>query len=203
MRHQSQIATDNQLCEKLRADDESAIAELMRRYHPALVIYGKKLCVDRSLVSDCIQEVFIDLWTYRHTLSPIQSLRAYLFVAIRNRLARAHSQNRRSMNTDELNDDLEFMTTFSYETQLINDETERYRIRQLNQYLNALPDRQREALYLKFYQNLNNAEVAHVMGISYQTATNFIYRALRDLRAQLPKESNRLLLVLLSQFVIY
>jgi RNA polymerase sigma factor (sigma-70 family) len=203
LRQQQQITTDEQLWEKLRAGDESAFTDLMRRYHPALVVYCKKLCADPSLINDCIQEVFIDLWTYRHNLSPVHSLRAYLFVAIRNRIARAHRQNRWSSGTDELNDNLEFNATFSYEDQLIEAETERHRIQQLNQFLNALPARQREALYLKFYQNLSNAEIASIMGVSYQTATNFIYRALQDLRAQLSPESSRLFLAFLSQFVIY
>jgi DNA-directed RNA polymerase specialized sigma24 family protein len=48
-----------------------------------------------------------------------------------------------------------------------------------------LPPRQREAIHLKFYQELSNQQIAEVMGVNYQSVINFIQKALQNLENSL------------------
>ncbi|AQG79058.1 RNA polymerase sigma factor [Spirosoma montaniterrae] len=187
--------TDEQLWQQLRDGHEGAFAELMRRYHSPLVSYARKLTPDTARIDDAVQELFVELWTKRQSLGPTTAVRPYLLASLRRRLVRTLNRDRwlQFTGTDAL--DLPFLAQFSVEERLIDDETQQQQLRRLNYLINTLPARQREALYLKFYQNLNNEQIAGVMHIGYQPATNLIYRALTYLRQHWHEEFNPLLLL--------
>ena len=63
----------------------------------------------------------------------------------------------------------------SREQQTINHEA-------LTQAVGMLSVREREVLYLKFYEGMSYSEIEQVLGISYQTARNYIHRAISRLR---------------------
>src|SRR5207237_5208794 len=48
--------------------------------------------------------------------------------------------------------------------------------------LNSLPKRQREVLYLRFYEDLSLTEIAQLMDLSYQSVMNYTQRALSNIR---------------------
>lgn len=70
----------------LDGDDKSFVL-IYQRHIDRLLFYGYKLCFDKELVHDCIQEIFIGLFLKRNKLGVnIENLKAYLFVALRNSL---------------------------------------------------------------------------------------------------------------------
>lgn len=169
----------------------------MRRYHGALVSYARKLTTDAALTEDAIQDLFIALWTKRGTLSQTTAVRPYLLASLRRALVRSMHRDRWMQATAPDALETSFLVQFSIEESLIEGETHQQQLRQLNHLLNALPPRQREALYLKFYQNLTNEQIAEVMHIGYQSATNLIHRALQFLRQHWFEEFSPLLLAVL------
>jgi RNA polymerase sigma factor (sigma-70 family) len=48
--------------------------------------------------------------------------------------------------------------------------------------LNSLPWQQREAIYLRYYNNLSTREIAEIMGIANQTVLNTLYLALKKIK---------------------
>ena len=52
--------------------------------------------------------------------------------------------------------------------------------------LDELSPRQREIIYLRFYQNLSYEEIADIMDLNYQTSRNLLYKAIRSLRGLIP-----------------
>ncbi len=51
--------------------------------------------------------------------------------------------------------------------------------------LGRLSNRQREIIYLKYYQNLSYEEVSEIMNINYQVARNLLYQAIKSLKSLL------------------
>jgi RNA polymerase sigma factor (sigma-70 family) len=49
--------------------------------------------------------------------------------------------------------------------------------------INVLPKRQKEIIYLKFFENLGREEIADIMQISPQAVSNLLQKALKNLRA--------------------
>lgn len=52
----------------------------------------------------------------------------------------------------------------------------------LLEMLNNLPKRQREVIFLKYYNNLSIKEIEDIMSISYQGVVNKLHRAIKNLK---------------------
>jgi DNA-directed RNA polymerase specialized sigma24 family protein len=75
---------------------------------------------------------------------------------------------------------LNFLFDFSIEHELISDETTAS-VSHLNQLINDLPST-KEALYLRYTQELSVDQIADTLNINYQSANNLLHRALLSLR---------------------
>ena len=166
----------------IRAGDSVAFQRVVETYYPKLFSYGTKLSKDPELVKDCIQDVFVAVWTRRERLGDVDSILAYLLKSLRRRIARERARNRFSL-VDEFDDTLlPFDVEFSIETHLITEQTQQDHARRLTYLLGQLPKRQKEVIYLRYYQQLDYPEIADLMGISRQTVYNHMNDALGKLR---------------------
>ncbi len=55
---------------------------------------------------------------------------------------------------------------------------------QLVQSINTLPERLREIIYLRYYQDLSIGEIAEALSLNYQSVANSLQRAYRSLREE-------------------
>lgn len=189
--------SDLALWNQIRLGDEEAFTSLFERYYVTLVNYGKTLLNGEDLVKDCVQDVFIDIWTYRFKLNEASVVKAYLLSSVRKRIARYHTRDHIFSNIKKI-DSLDFLFDFSIEDQLIADETSAQKVEQLNRSINKLSARQKEALYLRYHQGLSVEQVSEVLNLNYQSIKNLLYRAILHLRKEFPLS----LLVLLYNFPI-
>lgn len=166
-----------------RQGDRAAFSHLYGTHYEGLVNYGCQFGLPLELVEDTIQDLFVELWQYRARLSETSSVRFYLLRALRNQLSR-HRRTPRFTTVDE--DDLPFTVEFSFEQRWIESLEEQAQKEQLQQALNALTPRQREVLYLRFFNDLDYPQVAAVMGLNYQATRNQVYLALKAIREHLP-----------------
>ena len=178
-------SSDIALWTQLRLGDEEAFSSLFERYYSTLVNYGKTLMTGEDLVKDCVQDVFVDIWTYRYKLNEAIVVKAYLLSSVRKRIARLHHREHIFSNIKQI-DSLEFLFDFSIEDRLIADETTAKKVEQLNKSINQLSDRQKEAIYLRYHQGLSVEQVAEVLNLNYQSTKNLLHRAILQLRKDFP-----------------
>jgi RNA polymerase sigma factor (sigma-70 family) len=81
-------------------------------------------------------------------------------------------------------DSIEFLFDFSVEHELIDDEATAERVLYLNKLLNDLPGRQKEALFLRYNQGLTVEQIAEMLDVNYQSASNLLHRGLLTLRKE-------------------
>lgn len=186
--------SDERLWQSLKADDERAFEVLFERYYPQLCAYGTSLLPHPERVQDCAQNVFMDLWLYRHSLSDKAVVKTYLLASMRKRIARLNERDHFFRHSSSL-DSVEFSIPFSIEDQLIADEETSAKVQHLNQLLNALPARQKEALHLRYHQGLEIEQIAEILNVNNQSVSNLLYRAIQSLRKEWA--GNLALLVLL------
>lgn len=173
--------TDTAQWDAFRQGDRSAFAQIYFAHYEALLNYGRQFGLPPERVEDTIQDLFVELWQYRATSSPTTSIRFYLLRALRNQL----SKHRQGPVFAEINEEqLPFMAEFSVEQNWIDSVDEQRQGLALQQALNALTPRQREVLYLRFFNDLDYPQIAAVMNLSYQAARNQVYLALKALREQ-------------------
>ena len=160
--------------------NEAAYRQLYEQYVPGLYSYGMKLTRDEALVKDCVQELFIRIWNTRQALGQAKSIKFYLSSALRRDLIR-QLQQQKTLTPDEL-EAYDFTVSLDTEALFIQQEIKSEQVERLNQLLNGLPPRQKEALYLKYYENLSYEEIAGLMHITPGVAYNFVYRAILSLK---------------------
>jgi RNA polymerase sigma factor (sigma-70 family) len=185
LRTNNEKLSDSTLWNQLRSGDEEAFSLLFERYYSPLVNYGKTLMSESDIVKDCVQDVFVNIWSYRYKLNDAIAVRAYLLSCVRKRIARYHEREHIFSKVKDV-DSLDFLFEFSIEEQLIADETMAIKVQQLNRLINYLPTRQKEALYLRYHQGLSVEQVAEVLNMNYQSTKNLLHRAILQLRKDFP-----------------
>lgn len=185
LRTNTEKLSDSILWSQLRVGDEEAFSLLFERYYSPLVNYGKTLMSEGDIVKDCVQDVFVDIWTYRSKLNEAIAVKAYLLSSVRKRIARHHEREHIFSKVKDV-DSLEFLFDFSIEDRLIADEIMATKVGHLNRLINDLPARQKEALYLRYHQGLSVEQVAEVLNMNYQSTKNLLHRAILQLRKDFP-----------------
>lgn len=172
---------ENRLWRGFLAGDVAAFDTLMTTYFRVLFRYGTRFSRDREFIKDCIQDVFLYLWEHRASLREEVALRPYLMVSLRRHM---HRSGPNAAFSDELNEEKAgpFELTFSVEDQYIQQETTAKRVLRMKQALEGLPSRQKEVIYLKFFQELDRDQIAEVMAIAPQTVSNLMQLAMKQLR---------------------
>jgi len=168
----------------LNGDDKSFSA-IYERHISSLLSYGYKLSHNRELVRDCIQEIFIDLFSKKEKLSAnIKNLKAYLFVALRNNLIKKIAQRRKQeiLEIKKGREENIFNVEYSHQYQLIELEVSNEIKSKLNAAVNSLSSRQKEIIYLKFNEELDYKEISDILKISVESSRKLLHRALLSLR---------------------
>jgi RNA polymerase sigma factor (sigma-70 family) len=158
-----------------------ALSKIFNDHYDPLYYYGLRIIPLEYVVKDLLQDLFLKLWSKRYKLTGVYNVKGYLFKSFRS-LIIDYLRTSAKQSTDEQNntDILDF--TVSHEQEIINGEEEAELSVKLQVALNDLPSREKEAIYLRYYQNLEIKEVADIMGLKYQSVRNLIHCALQQLR---------------------
>lgn len=177
--------------------DGLAFSYMYQQYTKILYIYGMKITPDKEIVKDCIQDLFVELWLYRSTVAQTDSIKYYLFKSLRRKIVSRISNENQLTSVDEQIHPQKLGVTTSYELDLIAEQTIQERRDKINLSMNCLTKRQKEAIFLKFYNELSYDEIASIMSLSRQAVYNLIFKALKELKKHLLLETFILLLLIL------
>lgn len=152
----------------------------MEAHYAVLFNYAATFTSDRELIKDTLQNLFVQLWEKRESLH-IRYLTIYLLRSIRNNLFQAFRENRLLSVTIEpdLHDHSDETTI---EKSLIFQETDSQTKVRLSEAVSTLPKRQKEAVFLKYYQGLDNEQIADLMQVNRQSVANLLHKAILNLR---------------------
>jgi RNA polymerase sigma factor (sigma-70 family) len=177
------VQTDGLLWQQLQKGSELALGKLISRYFNPLLNYGHKFVRDEAFVKDCVQEVFIEIWNRRDRITTPDSVRAYLLSSVRKRVLR--EGYRQQIVRDDQPHDLEndgTLIDFSPEWTVIEQESLAETTQRIAEALAKLPKRQREVIYLRYYQNLERDEIAGIMNVNPQSVSNLLQAAYASIR---------------------
>lgn len=170
------------LCwQQLKEGDRQALEKLYVKFARNLFQYGMAVRADRSLVKDCIQELFIDLWKYRKSLKDTDNVKVYLSKSLSNKIFReSHLEKRRqSQNPQEIMASLYQSDGPSADG--IPEKTDE-KIRRLHLAIDRLPLRQKELIHNVYFKKLSSEEVSIKMGIGIQSVYTLTWKAISKLK---------------------
>ena len=173
----------SQWCRRIARGDARAFESLFRALHPPLIRFAGSLGESAAVADDLVQEAFVRLWDRRARLDPARSVRALLYRTVRN-LALNQMRDHASRQEKLAGLAADAPSPVLQPDALAEAAGTQAR---LHAWVDALPDRQREALRLTRFEGLSHEEAAEVMGVSPRTVNNHLVRALRTLRHQMDR----------------
>ena len=172
--------TDQELLAQLRAGSETAYDAIFRAYYARLVHFAGSMLGDTAAAEEVAQDVMLELWRRRTTLTVDTSLQGYLFRATRNR-ALNHIRHEKVIQRGAIFAAPEQVTHARGDSGIRENEIDAA----LQQSIQSLPPRCREVFELSRMQNLKYQEIADALGISIKTVEAQMGKALRILREKL------------------
>lgn len=177
---------DNVIWDDFRAGNPKTCSFIYHQFSRILYQYGFRFTTDRNLIEDAIQDLFIDLIRNNATIGSTDNIKLYLLKSFRRKLLRLLKREKRY--SDDSVSDAHFGIYLSVEENIIENEADQLKWLRLNNALEKLSSRQREALYLRFKKELEYEEVAEILGMSVEACRNLIYRAVKAIRRMIEEE---------------
>ena len=176
-----QHMNDLMLWKAFKVGDEKAFITIFDRFSQPLFNYGCKIISEREIVKDAIQELFIEIWQSRTRLGDTDSIKFYLLKSLRRKLVRTKTKfENRLFGT--LSPEYNNEVSPSPELVLIADQKSSEKREKIMLMLTKLTKRQHEAIFLRYFEELNCDEIASVMNLSKQAVYNLLHHALLELK---------------------
>lgn len=178
------MVTDEQLLADYLAGDQSAFAELVRRYQQELFAFLQRFVADRAMAEDLFQETFIQVHRNARSFDPERKFRPWLFTIAANK-ARDYlrSSGRRSVQSLDNTAGADEATTF---LDLMESDapppaetlTTAEDIAKVQQVLAELPAIYREVLLLSYFHHFAYKQIAEMLGVPLGTVKSRLHAAL-------------------------
>jgi len=173
---------------RFKDGDDTALSELYSLYVNQLYSYGLKISGDDSIVKDCIQEVFLNLVDKRQILLISEKTHLYLFKSLRNKIIEEiRSQTRKKKIEESLMHDVNNQSQ-SAEEVIVSSEEENFQKRIINSAMEDLSEHQREAIFLKYSEDLSYEDIAIVLDIDISSVRTLMYRTLKKIKESIAKK---------------
>lgn len=173
------------LWERAQDDDWNAFGELAELHYRLLFNYATNFTGDHDLIRDIIQDLYLHLWEERKSIK-MQQVAFYMLRAVRNKIFNSFRDKKsRAAALQEYFENESDFTESNIE--LISNEIELSKATKLTEAIEALPKRQKEVIFLKYYQGMDNEQIALLLNVNRQSIANLAYKALNNLRQQIPE----------------
>ena len=185
--------TDVQLMLDVKAGDEASFELLLHRYRTPLVNFLYRMVRSREQAEDLAQEVFLRVYRAREDYVPSAKFTTWLFriatnlalnsvrdtryrkleVSIDAPISEAEDGDERTLDIPEKHPNIE--------QHLVEDA----RRKMIRHAIDKLPEKQRAAVLLHKYQELDYAEIAKILACSESALKSLLFRAYESLRVEL------------------
>jgi RNA polymerase sigma-70 factor (ECF subfamily) len=173
---------DEDLLSRIGAGDSAAAAGLVRRHLSRILSMARRMLGDASEAEDVSQDVFLKVWRHAPGWRPgYARFETWLYrVAFNLCLDRLR---RRKRMVGEAPPDL--VDPAASASRPLDEAQRRGRVQEA---LLRLPERQRAALILCYYEECSNTDAASVLGVSVEALESLLARARRAMKRELSAE---------------
>ncbi len=176
--------SDVELWDELREGSRKALRKIYDSHFHYLYNYGRKIFQDTGLVEDSIQDLFVEIWQRHDRLGKTDSIRRYLAASLRRKIVATLKKMQKTQQVEGF-EQIGFAAELAIEDILIAREMTEEQALRLKRAFDALSGRQKEVLYLRFYEGLEYEQIAEIVGIRYQSLRNLISGGIKRLRSEL------------------
>jgi RNA polymerase sigma-70 factor (ECF subfamily) len=182
------IDVDTQLMLRVQRDDASSFGELLERNRSIVVSYLSRMVVNRAVAEELAQDVFVRVYRSRRTYEPTARFSTWLYRITTNVALNYFRDERITQNQVSLDmqDAVQLRREAADGTPLVEDRLVNEVVaRQIRGAIRALPPKQRAAVIMHKYEEMDYAQIARVLGCSTSAVKALMFRAYETLRMRL------------------
>lgn len=178
----------------VKAGDEHSFALLLHRYRSPLVNFLYRMVRNREQAEDLAQEVFLRVYRARQDYVPSAKFTTWLFRIATNlalnsvrdgRYQRMEVSIDQPVTADAEDGGERALDVADRRPGIEQHLVDRERAAMIRRAVESLPEKQRAAVLLHKYQELDYAEIARILGCSESALKSVLFRAYETLRVQL------------------
>jgi RNA polymerase sigma-70 factor (ECF subfamily) len=176
---------------RVKTGDEAAFAGLVQKYRRPMVGFMYRFCHNPSTAEELAQEVFLRVYRSRATYEPSAKFTTWLYriatnLAVNHARDTRHERPENTVRLDESDQDTGTTPDLADESLTVEEQMmKRERLAAIRSKVNALPERQRLAVIMHKYQQMDYREIAGVLKLSESATKSLLFRAYETLREQL------------------
>jgi RNA polymerase sigma-70 factor (family 1) len=173
--------TDQELVAFLKQGDERAFDRLFRKFYPALCFFARRYVTVEGQAEEVVQDAMVKLWQRRGDFDSFTSVKAFLYISIKNACLDGSESEQRKLNRD---------TNWYMQQEQLEPGVEEHIIQsevlmEISQAIAMLPEQCRNIMRMSYEQGMSGKEIAEAMQITVSTVNNQKARGILLLRKML------------------
>ena len=161
--------------------------QLVRKYSANLLFYETRM-VGEEDAEDVVQEVFVELWHRRDSVTVGEQIQAFLYRAVYTRALNVLKHRDIKNSYEAAMQEVYNKRALFYQPD-DNDVLKRIEDRELRKHIvsaiDELPEKCKLVFKLSYLHNMKNKDIAEAMDVSLRTVEAHMYKALKFLRSRL------------------
>ncbi len=184
-------ASDAEVMLRVKAGDDAAFDYLVQKYRRPIVSFMYRMAHNSATAEELAQEVFLRVYRSRGNYEPSAKFSTWLYRIATNlgvNYARdtRHERAENTVNLDEPDTETGQTVDLPDKTPTVEEEIlRRERLAAIRQKIEALPERQKMAVLMHKYQQMDYRQIAEVLKLSESATKSLLFRAYETLRTQL------------------
>lgn len=182
------LERDAELMLRVREGDDTSFALLLQRHRGPVVHFLYRMVLNQAISEELAQEVFLRVYRSRATYEPTAKFTTWLFRIATHLALNWIRDGRKEKGQESLN--LELLEGIERQVADRQPTVEQellyaVKLREVRQAIEALPAKQRAAVMMHKYEELEYAQIARALGCSESAVKSLLFRAYETLRARL------------------
>jgi RNA polymerase sigma-70 factor (ECF subfamily) len=182
------LERDAELMLRVRDGDDTSFALLLERHRRPVVHFLYRMVPNQGISEELAQEVFLRVYRSRASYEPTAKFTTWLFRIATHLALNWIRDNKSEKNQESLSEELiegvERQVTDrqpTVEAQMVNES----RLEEVRQAIDALPGKQRAAVVMHKFQDLEYTQIARALSCSESAVKSLLFRAYETLRGRL------------------
>jgi RNA polymerase sigma-70 factor (ECF subfamily) len=182
---------DAQVMLRVRDGDDDAFNYLVERYRRAMIGFMYRMVHNAAIAEELSQEVFLRVYRSRGSYTADAKFTTWLYriatnLAVNHARDNRHERPEEKSSLDEVNEETGLaMDVADPKPGAEQEILRRERLRAIRQQVAALPERQRMAVMMHKFQELDYRQIAEVLHLSESATKSLLFRAYEKLRESL------------------
>ena len=182
------LERDAELMLRVRAGDTASFTLLLEKHRGPVVHFLYRMLQNQPVAEELAQEVFLRVYRSRESYEPTAKFTTWLFriathLALNQIRDRKHERNQESLD-EETSEGMTRQVAdrgANVEQSMVRDA----RLNEVRTAISALPDKQRAAVMMHKYEELEYSQIASSLGCSESAVKSLLFRAYETLRGRL------------------